>query len=248
MKYLKSYKLFESVGKIHFPTYTELHDFFVELEDDEITKFNYNSDAEALSKFIDGGYLFFPQRWERSIQSQLYFDMSFHLHCAEDFLNYKPKELMGETWSEFFMDPLTYPDKKFLRRRTEWIHLDDVEEKRTNIQQLGKDAKTFEELFVEEIEKGNIKAFPFIYMTFDMFKPEHLDEVVNRLKMVYEATDFRPLYGFWNEDYVDENNGDVITFINSNLYLVNCSDEEYKSLINIFNENNIDKQVTQHFI
>ena len=85
-------------------------------------------------------------------------------------------------------------------------------------------------------------------MTFDMFKPEHLDEVVDRLKMVYEATDFRPLYGFWNEDYVDENNGDVITFINSNLYLVNCSDEEYKSLINIFNENNIDKQVTQHFI
>ena len=244
MKYLESYKIFESVGKIHFPTYTELHDFFIELEDDEITKFNYNNSAEALSKFIDGGYLFFPQRWERSIQSQLYFDMSFE----EDLLSHKPKELMGETWNEFFMDPLTYPDKKFLRRRTEWIHLDDVEEKRTNIQQLGKDAKTFEELFVEEIEKGNIKAYPFIYMTFDMFKPEHLDEVVDRLKMVYEATDFRPLYGFWNEDYVDENNGDVITFINSNLYLVNCSDEEYKSLINIFNENNIDKQVTQHFI
>ena len=37
MKYIKSYKIFESVGKIHFPAYTELHDFFVELEDDEIT-------------------------------------------------------------------------------------------------------------------------------------------------------------------------------------------------------------------
>jgi hypothetical protein len=66
--------------------------------------------------------------------------------------------------------------------------------------------------------------------------------------MVYEATDYRPLYGFWEEDYVDENNGDVITLINSNLYLVNVSDEEYKSLINIFNENNLDKQVTNHFI
>lgn len=244
MKYLKSYKLFESAGKIHFPTYTELHDFFVELEDDEITKFNYNSDAEALSKFIDGGYLFFPQRWERSIQSQLYYDMSFE----EDFLNHKPKELMGETWSEFFMDTLTYPDKKWLRRRAEWIHLDDVEEKRTNIKQLGKDAKTFEELFVEEIEKGNIKAYPFIYMTFDMFSPEHLDEVIERLKMVYEETDFRPLYGFWNEDYVDEDTGDIVTLINSNLYLVNVSDEEYKSLIEIFNENYINKQVTQNFI
>lgn len=45
-----------------------------------------------------------------------------------------------------------------------------------------------------------------------------------------------------------ENNGDVITFINSNLYLVNVSNEEYKSLIEIFNENNLDKQVTKHFI
>ena len=25
------------------------------------------------------------------------------------------------------------------------------------------------------------------------------------IKMVYEETDFRPLYGFWKEDYVDEN-------------------------------------------
>jgi hypothetical protein len=235
MKYIKSYKLFESVSKIQFPTYTELHDFFIELEDDEITKFNYKDNI---------GYLFFPERWDRPIQSQLYFDMSFE----EDFLNHKPKELMGETWSEFFMDPLTYPDKKFLRRRREWIHLDDVEEKRTNVKQLGGEGKTFEELFIEEIEKGNIKAYPFIYMTFDIFLPEHLDEVIERLKMVYESTDFRPLYGLWKEDYVDEDNGDVITFINSDLYLVNVSDEEYKSLINIFDGNNLDKQVTKHFI
>jgi hypothetical protein len=236
-----SYKIFESVGKINFPTYTELHDFFVELEDDEITKFNYKNDM---------AYLFFPQRWDRPIQSQLYFDMSFE----EDFLNHKPKELMGETWSEFFMDPLTYPDKKFLRRRTEWIHLDDVEEKRTNVKQLDgectyrEQGKTFEELFVKEIEKGAIKAYPTIYCTFDIFEPKYLDDIIERLKMVYEATDYRPLYGFWEEDYVDENNGDVITLINSNLYLVNVSDEEYKSLINIFNENNLDKQVTNHFI
>jgi hypothetical protein len=235
MKHLKTYKLFESVSKIQFPTYTELHDFFIELEDDEITKFNYKDNI---------GYLFFPERWDRPIQSQLYFDMSFE----EDFLNHKPKELMGETWSEFFMDPLTYPDKKFLRRRREWIHLDDVEEKRTNVKQLGGEGKTFEELFIEEIEKGNIKAYPFIYMTFDIFLPEHLDEVIERLKMVYESTDFRPLYGLWKEDYVDEDNGDVITFINSDLYLVNVSDEEYKNLTEIFNENNLDEQVTKHFL
>ena len=235
MKYLKSYKLFESIDKSKFPTYTELHDFFVELEDDDITKFNYRGDML---------YLFFPQRWESSIQSQLYYDLCFE----EDFLNHKPKELMGETWSEFFMDPLDYSDKRFLRSRAEWIHLNDIEEKKTNLEKTGVTGKTFEELFVEEIEKGNIKAYPFIRITFDMFYPKYLDEVIERLKMVYEATDFRPLWGFWQEDFVDENNGDVITFVNSSLYLVNCKDEEYQHLAEIFNESNLDKQVTKHFI
>jgi len=245
MKYIKSYKLFESVGKIHFPTYTELHDFFIELEDDEITKFNYNNSAEALSKFIDGGYLFFPQKWDRTIQSDLYHEMSWK---ERNWYEEKPYDLFGDKWSDFFMDPVKNLNKGILRRNVEWLHLDDVEEKRTNLEKSGVTGKTFEELLVENIERGVVKAYPFIYMTFDIFLPEHLDEVIERLKMVYESTDFRPLYGFWKEDYVDENNGDVITFIHSNLYLVNCSDEEYKSLINIFNEHNLDKQVTNHFI
>jgi len=245
MKYIKSYKLFESVGKIHFPTYTELHDFFIELEDDGITKFNYNNSAEALSKFIDGGYLFFPQKWDRTIQSDLYHEMSWK---ERNWYEEKPYDLFGDKWSDFFMDPVKNLNKGILRRNVEWLHLDDVEEKRTNLEKSGVTGKTFEELLVENIERGVVKAYPFIYMTLDIFLPEHLDEVIERLKMVYESTDFRPLYGFWKEDYVDENNGDVITFIHSNLYLVNCSDEEYKSLINIFNEHNLDKQVTNHFI
>ena len=245
MKYIKSYKLFESVGKIHFPTYTELHDFFIELEDDEITKFNYNNSAEALSKFIDGGYLFFPQKWDRTIQSDLYHEMSWK---ERNWYEEKPYDLFGDKWSDFFMDPVKNLNKGILRRNVEWLHLDDVEEKRTNLEKSGVTGKTFEELLVENIERGVVKAYPFIYMTFDIFLPEHLDEIIERLKMVYEETDFRPLYGFWEEDYVDENNGDVITFINTNLYLVNVSDEEYKSLINIFDGDNLDKQVTKHFI
>jgi len=235
MKYLKSYKLFESVDKSGFPTYTELHDFFVELEDDEITKFNYKDDM---------GYLIFPMGWNRQIQSELYYDMSFE----KDFVNHKSKYLEGDTWPKYFLDPVTYPNKKWIRRSAQWIHLDDVEEKRTNVKQIGGEVKTFEELLVQQIEKGNIKAYPFIYMTFDMFKEEHLDEVIERLKMVYEATDFRPLWGFWLEDYADENSFDVMTFVNSSLYLVNCKDEEYQHLAEIFNESNLDKQVTKHFI
>jgi len=237
MRYLKSYKLFESVGKIQFPTYNELHDFFVELEDDEITKFNYKDN--------NVGYIFFPQNWNRTIQSDLYHEMSWK---ERNWYEGKPYDLFGDKWSEFFMDPVTNPNKRLLRRNVEYLHLDDVEEKRTNLEKSGVTGKTFEELLVENIERGVVKAYPFIYMTFNIFLPEHLDGVIERLKMVYEATDFRPLYGFWVEDYVDENSGDVITFINSNLYLVNCSDKEYISLINIFNENNIDKQVTKHFI
>lgn len=236
MKYLKSYKVFESVGKINFPTYNELHDFFVELEDDEITNFNYKDD--------NSGYLFFPERWDISTRSQLWFDMSFE----EDFINHKAKILMGETWRNLFIDPTTYPDKKWIRRRAEWLNMDDVKAGRTNVKQIGGEGKIFEEVLIEEIEKGTIKAFPFIYCVFDMFKPEHLDLVIERLKMVYEATDFRPLYGFWKEDSVDLINGDVVTLINSNLYLVNVTDEEYKNLIEIFNDHEIDKQVTKHFI
>lgn len=236
MKYIKSYKLFESVGKINFPTYKELHDFFTELEDDEITEFEYNDD--------NTGYLFFPQKWDRTVRSELYYDMSF----SENWQNNKPEDLLGLTWNDFFMDPVSCDYKGLLRTSSEWIYLDDVKEKRTNVKQFGGEGKTFEELLVENIERGVVKAYPFIYMKFDIFLSEHLDEVIERLKMVYEATDFRPLYGFWEEDYVDENNGDVITLINSNLYLVNVSDEEYKSLINIFDDYSLDKQVTKNFI
>lgn len=236
MKYIKSYKLFESVGKINFPTYKELHDFFAELEDDEITEFEYNDD--------NTGYLFFPQKWDRTVRSELYYDMSF----SENWQNNKPEDLLGLTWNDFFMDPVSSDYKGLLRTSSEWIYLDDVKEKRTNVKQFGGEGKTFEELLVENIERGVVKAYPFIYMTFDMFSSEHLDEIIERLKMVYEATDFRPLYGFWEEDYVDENNGDLVTLINSNLYLVNVSDEEYKSLINIFDDYSLDKQVTKNFI
>lgn len=236
MKYLKSYKLFESVGKIQFPTYVELHDFFVELEDDEITKFNYKDN--------NVGYIFFPQNWNRTIQSDLYHEMSWK---ERNWYEGKPYDLFGDKWSEFFMDPVTNPNKRLLRRNAEWLHLDDVEEKRTNLEKSGVTGKTFEELLVENIEKGVVKAFPFIYMTFDIFDDIYLDDVVERLKMVYEATDFRPLYGFWTEEYID-NRGYTNYKINSSLYLVNCSDKEYISLINIFNDHQTDKLVTKHFI
>jgi len=237
MKYLKSYKVFESVGKINFPTYNELHDFFVELEDDEITKFNYKDD--------NNGYLFFPQKWDIHTKSTLYYDMTWK---EKNWHEEKPYDLLGDAWSDFFLDPVTYRDKAWLRRRAEWINMDDVKSKRTNVKQLGGEGKTFEELFIENVERGLIKAFPFIYCSFNIFDPKHLDLVIERLKMVYEATDFRPLFGFWKEDFVDEDNGDVITLINSNLYLVNVTDEEYKNLIEIFNDHKLDKQVTNHFI
>jgi len=36
MKYLKTYKLFESLNNINFPTEEEVKEFFIELYDDEI--------------------------------------------------------------------------------------------------------------------------------------------------------------------------------------------------------------------
>lgn len=52
MKYLKTYKLFESLNNINFPTEEEVKEFFIELYDDEIL-------FQPLKNFTYG-YSFFP--------------------------------------------------------------------------------------------------------------------------------------------------------------------------------------------
>lgn len=111
MKYLKKYKIFDS--KL-FSENLDIKDIMIELVDDHII---------TKCEFIDSGYIYFTQMWNRKIQSELYYDMA---NFPEKWEFRKPDELMGETWKELFLnvesDGIT---KSMLNRNLNYIFLND---------------------------------------------------------------------------------------------------------------------------
>ena len=55
-------------------------------------------------------------------------------------------------------------------------------------------------------------------------------DIVECLERIYETTEFRPIGGLRMEDYVDEDNGDIITLYHAELKLCKVSDIEYEML------------------
>jgi hypothetical protein len=243
MKFLKSYKLFESNTQI-FANPEDIKDILIELLDDNII---------SKCEFIDSGYLYFPYMWTRQIQSDLYYDMTSY---PENWEFRKPDELLGQTWEELFLNPesLTFgnPDtplnKKILDNRKEYIFLDDVKNSVSKIRQSGLTNKTKDELFIENIENGKIKAYPIMMFSIGDFDKKDLPEIVDVLKRVYQATEFRPLLGFWLEDYVDEENGDVVTLARGEVEFIKCSDESYSVLKSSMVSTDLSKVITHHFL
>ena len=80
------------------------------------------------------------------------------------------------------------------------------------------------------------------------FDKKDLPEIVDVLKRVYQATKFRPLLGFWLEDYVDEDNGDVVTLARGEVEFIKCSDESYSVLKSSMVLNDLSKVITHHFL
>ena len=242
MKFLKSYKLFES-NQV-FANSEDIKDILIELLDDNII---------SKCEFIDSGYLYFPYMWTRQIQSDLYYDMTSY---PENWEFRKPDELLGQTWKELFLDPesLTFgnPDiplnKRILDNRKEYIFLDDVKNSVSKIRQSGLSNKTKDELFIENIENGKIKSYSIMMFSIGDFDKKDLPEIVDSLKRVYQATGFRPLKGFWLEDYVDEDNGDVVTLGRGEVEFIKCSDTSYQVLRSALSENDITRVVTHHFL
>ena len=233
MKYLKSYKLFESViTKSEFPSQLDIQELFYDL-----------TDEEPLSKcnLYESGYQFFTtNNISRPIRSQLFSDMSFE----ENWVN-KECENIQDTWKNMFIDlskPLSDDMIKMASKNYNDVYFLDVESSKNSA------GKSYLERLQENILNDIIPAYPIIYLNLGQFNPDKLPVVIECLQRLYEVTGFRPTSSIWGEDYIDEDTGDIVSLVRNDLQLYKVSDTEYKNLCKIFNTGNYTPEVTKHFL
>lgn len=226
MQYIKSWKLFESLDKeSQFANPDVILDIFLELHDDGVI---------SKCEWMDSGYLFFPEFWSRKIKSELYLQM---ISKPDDWEKGKPEELMGGTWQELFLD--TTADERLLKRKYEYLWFGDVEHSVSNIRNSGVYHKAFDQLFIENIELGKITAYPVMLFSLGRIDINSVEVFFDTIKRVHRATGFRPIKGFWNEDFVE--NDEVVTTYNAELQFVKVSDSEYKNLVHKLPENGLER-------
>ena len=233
MKYLKTYKLFESViTKSEFPSQLDIQELFYDL-----------TDEEPLSKcnLYESGYQFFTTNSiSRPIRRQLFSDMSFE----ENWVN-KECENIQDTWKNMFIGlskPLSDDMIKIASDYYNDVYFLDVESSKNSA------GKSYLERLQENILNDIIPAYPIIYLNLGIFKPENLPIFIECLQRLYEVTGFRPTSSIWSEDYIDEDTGNVVSTVRNDLKLYKVSDVEYKNLCKIFNTGNYTPEVTKHFL
>ena len=236
MKHLKSYKLFESIQlESKFPDVRDIEEIFYDVSDEGIIE---------KAKFTSMGYISYPHEkvinWRTDLRRQFYEVMYEH---PNDWINIKPEDLHGDTWKDLFLDASDDRNEKMLIRYQEFIDFEDVK-KSISTREVNKISnKTYMELLIENIENGNIRAYPYIMIEIKpYFLPENINRLIECLQRVYQATGFRPVKAFWNEDYVDEENGDVVTFNRGEILLVSTDDASYKNIFQV-NAHNLDKEI-----
>ena len=241
MKHIKSYRIFESIkGESFFPNKSDIEEVFLDVTDEGITNFNFES----------VGYLYFPYIYfnpttPNGLRTEMYDDM---VNDSDNWQNQKPEELMGDSWKDLFLDLSDSRNNYMLEKTAQWLELDTVLKSMSLSKLNNLSNKPFLELFIENIENGKIKAYPFIQIKLEPFGQKHLDKIVDCLERLYDMTGYRPVREMWTEDYVDETSGDVVTLIGCSLYLFNLSDIEYKNLTSIFSTCSIDKEVVKKFL
>jgi hypothetical protein len=239
MKYLKTYKLFESViTKSEFPTELDIQELFYDLTDDE---------PLSKCKLYESGYQFFTtDNISRSIRSQLFSDMSFE----ENWIN-KECEDIQDTWKNMFIDlskPLSDDMIKMASKNSRSsliyndVYFSEVEESKN------RHGKSYLERLQENILNDIIPGYPIIYLNLGIFKPENLPIFIECLQRLYEVTGFRPTSSIWGEDYIDEDTGNVVSTVRNDLQLYKVSDVEYNNLCKIFTTGNYTSEVTKHFL
>ena len=232
MKYLKSYKLFESViTKSEFPTELDIQELFYDLTDEE---------PLSKCKLYESGYQYFSTDSMSRLRSQLFHDMSFE----ENWIN-KECEDTQDTWKNMFIDlskPLSDDMIKMASKNYNDVYFLDVESSKNSA------GKSYLERLQENILNDIIPAYPIIYLNLGQFNPDKLPVVIECLQRLYEVTGFRPTSSIWGEDYIDEDTGDIVSLVRSDLYLYKVSDIEYKNLCKIFNTGNYTPEITKHFL
>ena len=232
MKYLKTYKLFESViTKSEFPTELDIQELFYDLTDEE---------PLSKCKLYESGYQYFSTDSMSRLRSQLFHDMSFE----ENWIN-KECEDTQDTWKNMFID-LSKPQSddmiKLASKNYNDVYFLDVESSKNSA------GKSYLERLQENILNDIIPAYPIIYLNLGQFNPDKLPVVIECLQRLYEVTGFRPTSSIWGEDYIDEDTGNVVSTVRNDLKLYKVSDVEYKNLCKIFNTGNYTPEVTKHFL
>ena len=241
MKYLKTYKLFESViTKSEFPTELDIQELFYDLTDEE---------PLSKCKLYESGYQFFTtNNISRPIRSQLFSDMSFE----ENWIN-KECEDTQDTWKNMFID-LSKPQSDDMIKMSSDYHNDvyfsEVEESKNSA------GKSYLERLQENILNDIIPAYPIIYLNLGQFNPDKLPVFIDCLRRLYEVTGFRPTSSIWgvNCHGFIEDQGVVggtinqIVSVKADLQLYKVNDIEYRNLCKIFNKGNYTPEITKHFL
>jgi hypothetical protein len=227
MKHLKSYKLFESLDKSDFLKQEDIEELFYDLTDEE---------GYSTCQISDFGYRFFTTDFiTRPIRSQMIYDMEF----SEDWINKECNDIQ-DTWKNLFIDLSQSQSNSSIslaRRNDNDVYSSD---------------KSYEykwdSLITKNILDGKIHGYKVVILDLGSFNPDKLPIVIECLQRLYDVTGFRPTSKIWDEDYADEDNGDIVTLRRASLKLYKVNDVEYSNLCKIETEGKLDKELIKYFL
>ena len=232
MRHLKSYKLFESLDKSDFIKQEDIEELFYELTDDE---------EMSQCKIGNFGYRFFSTDFiTRPIRSQLIYDMSF----TDDWINKECNDIQ-DTWKNLFIDlsePVSNNIISLAKRNDEGVYINDKSYRRLSR------SGDWDSLVSKNILNGNIPAYKVVILDLGVFRPEKLPIVIECLQRLYDIYGFRPTSYIWDEDYADEDSGNIVTYRKAILKLYKVNDVEYSNLCKIDVEGKLDKELIKYFL
>jgi hypothetical protein len=158
---------------------------------------------------------------------------------TDDWINKECKEVQ-DTWKNLFID-LSEPKPNNIislaKRNDEGVYSDDLYHQ-----------TEWNSLVSKNILNGNIPAYKMVVLNLGGFKPEKLTIVIECLQRLYDVSGFRPTSYIWDEDYADEDSGNIVTYRKGILKLYKVNDVEYSNLCKIDVEGKLDKEIIKYFL